>query len=312
MTFLHSKCVVKRRRVASTLKYFLLQLYKREHFVLHIWDIRPIPTIRTTVRIIIRINTHTIQNDCRDRTLLLAAQAKAETLYVTPISETPCTTIVLAESSPCFTLSEYATMSKSLFPSNMSLVLLPGTHSLNNKFSITATHVSITALYASSSSNTNNDTMIDCLEFGSFEFSSNGNVEINGLVLHGCSNTSFTLVDTVRIENCTLLGLPTPSASALVLRSVQDVQIVSTSICLYNVYVPTNSSVYDNLYPQSGSIYISNCTALIFNTVFSGNTALENGAAINIQDSSTVVISNSEKSVFKYEGRCYFRTVKQH
>ena len=32
--------------------YFLLQLYKREHFVLHIWDIRPIPTIRTTVRII--------------------------------------------------------------------------------------------------------------------------------------------------------------------------------------------------------------------------------------------------------------------
>ena len=33
-------------------KYFLLQLYKREHFVLHIWDIRPIPTIRTTVRII--------------------------------------------------------------------------------------------------------------------------------------------------------------------------------------------------------------------------------------------------------------------
>ena len=34
------------------LKYFLLQLYKREHFVLHIWDIRPIPTIRTTVRII--------------------------------------------------------------------------------------------------------------------------------------------------------------------------------------------------------------------------------------------------------------------
>ena len=227
-------------------------------------------------------------------TLLLAAQAKAETLYVTPISETPCTTIVSAESSPCFTLSEYATMSKSLFPSNMSLVLLPGTHSLNNKFSITATHVSITALYASSSSNTNNDTMIDCLEFGSFEFSSNGNVEINGLVLHGCSNTSFTLVDTVRIENCTLLGLPTPSASALVLRSVQDVQIVSTSICLYNVYVPKNSSVYDNLYPQSGSIYISNCTALIFNTVFSGNTALENGAAINIQDSSTVVISNSE------------------
>ena len=34
-------------------KYFLLQLYKREHFVLHIWDIRPIPTIRTTVRIIL-------------------------------------------------------------------------------------------------------------------------------------------------------------------------------------------------------------------------------------------------------------------
>ena len=34
------------------LSTFSLQLYKREHFVLHIWDIRPIPTIRTTVRII--------------------------------------------------------------------------------------------------------------------------------------------------------------------------------------------------------------------------------------------------------------------
>ena len=32
--------------------FYILQLYKREHFVLHIWDIRPIPTIRTTVRII--------------------------------------------------------------------------------------------------------------------------------------------------------------------------------------------------------------------------------------------------------------------
>ena len=35
--------------------YFLLQLYKREHFVLHIWDIRSIPTIRTTVRIIVLV-----------------------------------------------------------------------------------------------------------------------------------------------------------------------------------------------------------------------------------------------------------------
>ena len=42
-------------------KYFLLQLIKREHFVLHIWDIRPIPTIRTTVRIIYMLhNGHSI------------------------------------------------------------------------------------------------------------------------------------------------------------------------------------------------------------------------------------------------------------
>ena len=40
------------------LKYFLLQLHKREHFVLHIWDIWPIPTIRTTVRIVMCLNCY--------------------------------------------------------------------------------------------------------------------------------------------------------------------------------------------------------------------------------------------------------------
>ena len=30
----------------------IIHYYNNEHFVLHIWDIRPIPTIRTTVRII--------------------------------------------------------------------------------------------------------------------------------------------------------------------------------------------------------------------------------------------------------------------
>ena len=40
-------------RHMTTSFFFLLQLYKREHFVLHIWDIRPIPTIiRTVVRIV--------------------------------------------------------------------------------------------------------------------------------------------------------------------------------------------------------------------------------------------------------------------
>ena len=32
----------------------MLAVYKREHFVLYIWDIRPIPTIRTTVRKMLR------------------------------------------------------------------------------------------------------------------------------------------------------------------------------------------------------------------------------------------------------------------
>ena len=30
-----------------------MEVYKREHFVLYIWNIQPIPTIRTTIRIVL-------------------------------------------------------------------------------------------------------------------------------------------------------------------------------------------------------------------------------------------------------------------
>ena len=42
---------------SSWLKYFLhMGHFKCEHFVLHIWDIRPIPIVHTTVRIILFIS----------------------------------------------------------------------------------------------------------------------------------------------------------------------------------------------------------------------------------------------------------------
>lgn len=207
--------------------------------------------------------------------LIWLSQVSAETFYVTTAKGLPCSD----GGAPCFPLREYASMPTEYFTPNTSLVLLPGNHNLNQKLSIK----NISSLSIASASYNHSDTVtITCSWPGSFEFESVMNVLISHLILNRCYNNSFSSIGTLQVEECSFHGQNIMSVAAMLLVSIQNVQIMDSVVCAYAVKSDSASSI--------GSIHVSNSNVSIFNTTFSNNFATTNGAALNILEISSVVI----------------------
>ena len=219
-------------------------------------------------------------------TLLLSSliSVMAETYYVTPNSTTPCP----QGGEPCLTISQYATKPSNYFASNVSLILLPGNHSLevdlrirkltNLKLSVQTT--SNTSLMESLLTLT--DVNVRCNPPASFAFQEIVQIEMNGIDFFECTSIHVTSMDQFTLDSCNFYG-EGRDGTGLVLSGIVVGTIISSS---FHLHTGIETAVNNNTVTTGGAMSVTNGSNIsIHGCWFEGNVA-EMGGAIYSEESS--------------------------
>ena len=237
----------------------------------------------------------------------------AMTYYVTPHDGVPC----LEKDAPCFTLTEYAEKPKGYFESSMTVIVLPGNHSLTSNFSMQ----DFESVSVISNNTSQPDVTITCMNLSRFSFRNISFVEIIGLSFAACGGNSLAIVENFTLENCMITGTGgNTSGTGLYLTKVNAVNITMSTFVsntgtiieeeeeegivggaiiglLSNIYI-TNTTFERNKANIGGAVYVlgNNYNIVIKNCMFHNNEA--HGAAdITEPDGGAVFISDSSVEI---------------
>ena len=212
---------------------------------------------------------------------VLLVYIECATFHISPsTNDTLCTSVY-----SCMTLSTAASLV--IRPGlNLTLVLLPGSHTLNTSNFIAA---GIPYFSMKSSSGHSNHT-INCYLSSNFQFRFNTQIHMSGLSFNGCLENEVYEVDKFIMEDCILLGSEKLSGRALVVTR-STLTIMRSSF----------TSFYGSKLHKGGAIYCSQGNIHILNCTFTGNCAAS-GGALHTEQNSDITI---EKSVFSNHKACY-------
>ena len=191
----------------------------------------------------------------------------AESYYAIPTSTTPCPTV----NSSCLTLSQYAGKPSKYFTSNVTIILLPGNHTLDSEFRLrNVTYLTMFTEYQSAPFQTTSDSVITCKLSAKLELENIEQVAIENLTFVGCTGISVTLVDRFTISYCVLYTTDWHELR-LELNTVANVNMTGCSFTRFAdmvLPVPVGSEV-------AGVVLLVNTSNIsMLNTSFFENTAI--------------------------------------
>ena len=229
--------------------------------------------------------------------LPLLVTADGGTYYITPTANSPC-----PGQQPCLSLSQLFSAEKRWnSDSNLTLIFLPGNHSLNSEQSIENVSESHMIGY------TNHSTIIHCGQLAKISFKMIELLVINGLKFVGCrgnkadSVQQFVIADSAFThgENFNITG-----ASVFELVNTSAV-IINTSFIfngngsyrgpigllqLFELQAPTSGvDIYAFV---GGALIATQSNVTITDSYFEGNSA-QIGGAIFVEKGSTMIVSKS-------------------
>ena len=231
------------------------------------------------------------------------------TYYITPTPDTPC------PAKPCHTLSQYAEQYFQNFSTNLTLVFLPGDHTLDRTVSIgthstyvdwwgnTTTHQpehyyfhSSVTLLGSPSLLPEVTSKIVCTRPAGFAFSGITELHISGLAFISCGHDDSAAVNifsvwNVVISNCSFQnntnGLPWPKSTA-------GNYIYGGAIFVYNSTLTLATNLFRNNHADVGGalhVWWVKAVILVGNT-FQNNSA-DYGGALNAAISNILTLSRN-------------------
>ena len=214
----------------------------------------------------------------------------------------PSPRISCPQEESCLTLSQFATNTSSYHvnETSISLLFLPGNHSLDRELSLTyANNFSLTKDIQD-----NETVFIECTsQSGRFDINETTFASIKGLHFIGCGGNTVTQVDRFMLEDTIFQGVE-GRGTALVLNVVSNASIVrsaflsNTDGTISEHYLHFNASLIDRYYFESadltygGALYTAFSNVMIVDTNFKMNRA-QVGAAIGVLDGN-ISISNSQ------------------
>ena len=151
--------------------------------------------------------------------------------YITPSLDSPCPQYA----SSCFTLSQFAANS-SHNETDVSLLFLPGNHTLDQELLLANGHNFSMSKYAKS----NETVYVECIShFGKFDISETTSVSINCLYFIDCSNTRISKVTWLTITDSTFQGVKYES-------TVLDINKVINTIIVRSQFLNNTLESYTN------------------------------------------------------------------
>ena len=225
---------------------------------------------------------------------LLFHFTSAERYYATPTSSTQCPEFEPAV--PCHTLSQYANKPNDYFASNITLILLPGNHTLDTIIQFSnATIINIQGQLATNLS-TISATTVTCGDSAMFVFSQTIDITMSDLVFYGCVNNTITTVKQFTLKDCTLHGQGR-NGTGLDLTNVINANILRSTLV-----ENTGKRIfrYANIWWKNGGAIVANKlhNLTILKSTFANNymkntQGLARGGAVYVSDSLSISISNS-------------------
>ena len=220
---------------------------------------------------------------CRDfsycfiTSLALFASVGCREVYISPSTgSSECASSIYS----CMTLSQIAASSRAalLTESNLTIIFLPGNHTLNAKnFTLsTVPHISMKSLSKGGPSRY----VINCHKSSRFLFRFNVLVHISRLTFSGCFETEIHQVSEFIMEDCQLFGAETPSGRALV--------VIKSSL---NIRMTYFMSFHGNVLYKGGAVYCTQSSIKLSDCTFTKNSA-NSGAAVYAENNSTLMMSN--------------------
>ena len=225
-------------------------------------------------------------SNCLVCTLIAIIFVGCKEVYISPstkIDKVNSSSSCASGTHSCMSISEIAAsdLATVTIPSesNLTIVFLPGSHILKstNFFLNTIPYVTMKSKGIRDGSSSY---MIKCHNSSRFQFRFNTLVHIRGLAFHGCFETEIYRVNKFVMEDCQLFGGKTPVGRGLVVThstmNIRRVHIIS--------FIGSVSHKGGAMYCSQSSVHLSDC-------VLTMNSAIS-GAAVHVEDSSTVVVSN--------------------
>ena len=216
----------------------------------------------------------------------------ATTYYIAPTVDTPCT------EQPCLTLSECVQQADQYFTSNMTLVFLPGNHTLENGLLI-ANISSLTLIGSPTIQGTSN---IICARPTSFLFLEIREVYISSLGFISCGDGSnaalnFYSIYVANIFNCIFqnnsntyryggnggaLNISDSNLTISDCKFMDNSATIGGGICIHKSVVNfiNDSFVNNTANHAGGGVGLYNSSILFQNTILDNNTAKYGGAMI--------------------------------
>ena len=211
--------------------------------------------------------------------LVGAVSTQSSAHYITPSPDIPC------PKDPCLILSEFAA-SSSNYTGHISLILLPGNHTLNGELILSGAHT------LSMESQENETVMIVCpSQSGRFIVNETTSAAIKALHFIGCGGNTVTSVEELIVEDTTFQGVEGEGrGTALVLN---EVKVTKIRECMFISNTPgdnserhrvgefiTNSFTLfvlrleeDDLISVGGALFATSSNVSVINTNFVHNEA---------------------------------------
>ena len=223
----------------------------------------------------------------------VSAQCTAH-YYITPSPDIPC------PEDPCLTLSQFAANSSNHF-GNISLILLPGNHTLNREFILSGAHT------FSMESQDNEIVKIECQsQSGKFIVDETTFASIQGLHFIGCGGNAFTKLEELVVEDTIFEGVEGEGrGTALVLTEVNYTKIRECSFISNTPGVNSERhrvgefitdsvtlSLFklreDDLVSVGGALFTTSSNVSVINTNFFRNEAEIGGALLAYKSIITI------------------------
>ena len=225
----------------------------------------------------------------------LCTEIKEEGLvYIKPLPSSLC------PAEPCLTLSQLAANHSrlNLLQSNVTLIILPGNHSLDAILSVTNT----SKLFMLS--NSFPVPIIMCQQNASFKFNNIGHVLIHGVIFVGCGNNIILSVDQFNLQDSSFLGEKNSTTALEIIKSnaiVVNTSFVSNTMGSYRgpigilEYQDTQEEMNtDSVYAfVGGAIIVTQSNVTITGSMFERNHADVGGAIFSNHGSNIKVINST-------------------
>lgn len=201
---------------------------------------------------------------------------------------------------PCLTLSQFSTYKLIRYVTNVTLVFLPGNHSLQSKLYIENLMMFSMVAFSGHFSSCKSEVAILCGSQGRFEIVGVNTVQVNCLKFNGCSKNKVKTVNQFTLEDSSFVGsqenigtaIEVDESSANFVRSSfsynkGNTKMIDCIVDLHGSIIIKVITVY-----CAGAIAIRHSVVTIEQSVFKGNSA-NIGGALYIESHSTVTVISS-------------------